>query len=109
MGPPLREILTPGELAEALELSNGQLAWLADARGWERDARGPRAENYTYLWRPRRDGPPRLIERPKHRLKEIQRLLLRHRLACDGPPRGEEDDPERPRAHPSGASPGSNR
>ena len=70
---------TVGELAERLELDPGQLAWLADVRGLERTA-GPKLRNYTYVRVPRANGPPRVIERPKARLKEIQRWILREML-----------------------------
>ena len=72
---PVPRIDTVGELAERLELDAGQLAWLADVRGLERTA-GPKLRNYTYVRVPRANGPPRVIERPKARLKEIQRWIL---------------------------------
>jgi hypothetical protein len=68
------------ELAERLELSDGQLAWLADVRGWERSVQQEELRNYRYRWVPRRSGRPRLIEAPKARLKEIQRWVLREIL-----------------------------
>jgi hypothetical protein len=77
---PVPRIDAPGDLAEALELDAGQLAWLADVRGLERTA-PERARNYRYLELPRRTpGPPRVIERPKLRLKEVQRWILRELL-----------------------------
>jgi hypothetical protein len=77
---PVPRIDTVGELAERLELDHGQLAWLADVRGLERTA-SSRLRNYTYVRVPRAIGPPRVIERPKARLKEIQRWILRDVLA----------------------------
>jgi hypothetical protein len=77
---PVPAIDTVGELAERLELDPGQLAWLADVRGLERMAGDRRLRNYTYLRLPRASGPPRVIERPKARLKEIQRWILRELL-----------------------------
>lgn len=74
---PVIEVATPGALAESLELDAGQLAWLADVRGWERDARDRRLRHYRYEWIPRHQAPPRLIEQPKARLKQIQRWILR--------------------------------
>jgi RNA-directed DNA polymerase len=65
-----------GSLAERLELSTGQLAWLADARGLERTAGQEKLRNYRYRWVRRRTGLPRLIEAPKARLKEVQRWVL---------------------------------
>ena len=69
-----------GALAERLELSDGQLAWLADVRGWERSVTDERLRNYRYRSLPRRDRLPRVIEVPKARLKEIQRWVLREIL-----------------------------
>jgi RNA-directed DNA polymerase len=77
---PVPRIDAPGDLAERLELDAGQLAWLADVRGLERTA-PEKARNYRYLQLPRRAGPPRVIERPKLRLKDVQRWLLRELLA----------------------------
>src|SRR4051812_3846635 len=64
---------TVEDLAERLELDAGQLAWLADVRSLERNAPDERLRNYRYSRIPRASGPPRVIERPKQRLKEIQR------------------------------------
>ncbi len=64
------------DLAERLELSPGQLAWLADVRGLERSVPREQLRNYRYRAH-HRDGPvPRVIEAPKARLKEIQRWIL---------------------------------
>jgi RNA-directed DNA polymerase len=73
---PVPEIATAGDLAERLELCAGQLAWLADVRGLEREVADERLRHYAYTWRPRASGVPRLIERPKRRLKELQRAIL---------------------------------
>ena len=78
---PVPRIDTTGELAERLELDAGQLGWLADVRGLERHVTDERLRNYRYLLLPRPGGPPRVIERPKLRLKEIQRRILREILA----------------------------
>jgi RNA-directed DNA polymerase len=74
---PVAPIGSTAALAERLELSSGQLAWLADVRGLERTAGHEKLRNYRYRWTPRRSGLPRLIEAPKMRLKEIQRSILR--------------------------------
>jgi hypothetical protein len=73
---PVPELPSVGALAAFLELSDGELAWLADARGLERTVPDERLRNYVYSTVPRRNGPPRVIERPKFRLKTIQRRLL---------------------------------
>jgi RNA-directed DNA polymerase len=73
---PVPEIASLGELASFLGLSNGQLAWLADVRGLEQTAADERLRNYWYGTIARPGRPARVIERPKHRLKQIQRNLL---------------------------------
>lgn len=73
---PVAEIDSVASLAERLELSLGQLAWLADVRGLERTVDREQLRNYRYRWVARRSGLPRLIEAPKARLKEIQRWVL---------------------------------
>jgi hypothetical protein len=77
---PVAPLASVPELAARLELDDGQLLWLADVRGLERGVDGERLRNYRYRWVPRRRGPPRLIEAPKLRLKEIQRFILREIL-----------------------------
>jgi RNA-directed DNA polymerase len=76
----IAQIGSVAALAERLELSSGQLAWLADVRGLERTVEHEKLRNYRYRWTPRRSGLPRLIEAPKARLKEIQRWVLREVL-----------------------------
>jgi len=73
---PVPELATAGALAAFLECSDGDLSWLADARGLERTVTDERLRNYRYSLIPRRGGAPRVIERPKSRLKAIQRRLL---------------------------------
>jgi len=77
---PIAGIPSTTALAEALELSDGQLAWLADVRSLERTVTAERLRNYRYAAVPRRSGLPRLIEAPKMRLKEVQRWILREIL-----------------------------
>ncbi|MDQ6803681.1 MAG: reverse transcriptase family protein [Actinomycetota bacterium] len=72
-------------LAQRLELSSGQLAWLADVRSLERTVTQPKLRNYRYRSVPRRSGLPRVIELPKARLKEIQRWVL-HEILDHVPP-----------------------
>jgi RNA-directed DNA polymerase len=73
---PIARIESVAGLAETLELSPGQLAWLADVRGMERTVASERLRNYRYRALPRRGAVPRMIEAPKARLKEIQRWIL---------------------------------
>ena len=55
---PVPAIESPGALAEWLRTDPGQLAWLADARGLERQVTEPRLRRYTYGWRPRPPSGP---------------------------------------------------
>jgi hypothetical protein len=77
---PIARIASTPELAEILELSDGQLAWLADVRSLERTVGAEPLRNYRYAAVPRRSGVPRVIEAPKLRLKEVQRWILREIL-----------------------------
>jgi hypothetical protein len=78
---PVPEISSLGELAEFLNLSDGELAWMADVRGLERAAAEQRLHNYWYGTIARPGRAVRVIERPKHRLKELQRRILHEILA----------------------------
>jgi hypothetical protein len=73
---PIADIDSVAGLAERLELSGGQLAWLADGRSLERTVAHEKLRNYRYSVVPRRGGLPRVLEAPKARLKEIQRWIL---------------------------------
>ena len=73
---PVPELATLGALARFLSLTDGELGWLADTRGLERTAVQERLRNYAYTWLDRGPRPPRVIERPKRRLKEAQRQVL---------------------------------
>jgi RNA-directed DNA polymerase len=77
---PVAQVESVPALAETLELSDGQLAWLADVRSLERTVGAERLRNYRYAAVPRRSGLPRVIEAPKLRLKEVQRWILREIL-----------------------------
>lgn len=82
---PVARIDSVAALAERLELSDGQLAWLADIRSLERSVGREKLRNYRYRWVARRSGLPRLLEAPKARLKEIQRWVL-HEILDHVPP-----------------------
>lgn len=82
---PVAAVHSVDELAARLELSPGQLAWLADVRGLERTVPDEKLRNYRYRAVARRAGVPRVIEAPKARLKEIQRWLL-HEILDHVPP-----------------------
>ncbi len=66
------------DLARLLDVDQGELAWFADVRGWERTA-AEALRHYRWWALPTRSGH-RLVAAPKPRLKEIQRRLLRHLL-----------------------------
>jgi RNA-directed DNA polymerase len=67
---------TTAALADWLGLTHGELDWFADCHGREvRVPVGP-LRHYTYHWLKGRAGKRRLLEMPKHRLKEMQRRLL---------------------------------
>jgi RNA-directed DNA polymerase len=72
----LPQIRTPGDLAKWLNISIEQLDWFADARHLNHKTAIPILQHYTYRSMPKRNGPPRLIEQPKPRLKAIQRQIL---------------------------------
>jgi RNA-directed DNA polymerase len=66
-----------GDLAEFLSLEPSRLAWIADRRSMERSVDDERLRHYRYEWVAKTGGGVRLLEAPKHRLRETQRLLLR--------------------------------
>lgn len=63
-----------------LAIEPDTLAWYADRHGFERRVRTEALRHYRYRWESKRSGGVRLIESPKPRLKEIQRILLRRVL-----------------------------
>jgi hypothetical protein len=71
------EIASLAGLATFLGVSDAELAWFADARGLERTVEAERLRHYRYAALRRSGRPVRVIERPKRRLKEIQRQILR--------------------------------
>jgi hypothetical protein len=73
---PVPEIASLGELATFLGVSDGELGWFADARSLERSVTDERLRHYRYTTLQRPGRPVRVIERPKLRLKEIQRRIL---------------------------------
>ncbi len=73
---PVSQLSSPGELAQWLELSANELAWLADCRLLETKVTEMRLRHYHYRWMKKRTGGARLIESPKPRLMAIQRRIL---------------------------------
>ena len=67
---------TIGETCEWLGLNESELLWFADRRQLERiSPQGP-LRHYRYHWKLKRHSKCRLIEAPKHRMRELQRMLL---------------------------------
>ena len=72
----LPKLATPRDLADWLDLSLPHLEWFADGKQQHGHAIDPTLQHYTYVWRLKKSGEPRLIEAPKRRLKAIQRQIL---------------------------------
>ncbi len=70
------ELATVADLAEFLEVTDGQLDWMADTRGLERSVSAEQLRHYRYTTRSRASGTVRVIEQPKQELKRIQRSIL---------------------------------
>lgn len=74
-------LATPGDLAAWLDISLDHLDWSAGTRRPFDPTMIPVLQHYSYIFIPKRQGPPRLIESPKPRLKAIQRRILNEILA----------------------------
>ncbi len=79
-GLPIPKIATPGDLARWLGISIEHLDWFADTRHLNSKTADPTLQHYAYRFVPKKNGPPRLVEEPKPRLKEIQRRILQEIL-----------------------------
>jgi hypothetical protein len=73
---PVPVIPTAGDLAYWLEVTPAQLYWLADPNGMLRTVTSEALTHYRYRWLPKPSGGVRLLERPKPRLKRLQRRIL---------------------------------
>jgi RNA-directed DNA polymerase len=71
---------TTEDVAGLLDLIPSELAWMADAKGWNRRAAQP-LRHYRPRWMSTSTGGIRLIEAPKPRLAEAQRRIARHLVA----------------------------
>jgi len=78
---------TLADVAGWLALTHDELDWFADRKGLMRRAPPGGLHHYSYLWLPKASGGLRLLERPKARLKELQRRLL-HEILARIPPHG---------------------
>lgn len=72
----LPALAPPGELADWLGLSPGQLDWFAQTGRCPQASKNPKFAHYRYHWIAKADGSPRLIEAPKEKLRAIQRHIL---------------------------------
>ncbi|MBV9485179.1 MAG: RNA-directed DNA polymerase [Frankiaceae bacterium] len=76
---PVPTIATSLELASWAEEDLSVLDWYADVRSLERSA-APKLRHYDREWRYNRRGGVRLLERPRSRIKGLQRRVLREML-----------------------------
>jgi len=72
----LPALVTSGDLADWLGISQKELDWFAGHRGHGRRAVPGKLGHYHYYWIAKSGGRKRLVESPKPRLKEIQRQIL---------------------------------
>ncbi len=72
--PHLPAMHSAGDLAKWLQLTPGQLEWLADLKRHDQPTR-QHLQHYHYSLIDKRRGLKRLIESPKTRLKKIQRMI----------------------------------
>jgi RNA-directed DNA polymerase len=73
----VRPILSPGDLADCLQVTPAELDWFADLKGLtNRAGAGPRLRHYHYRLLQKGSGGIRLIEAPKSSLKAMQRNIL---------------------------------
>jgi len=77
----IRKMDTLEDLATWLNLPMPHIEWLADIEGYRASATSESTRHYRQIWKPKRMGPPRLIEAPKQLLKGIQRKILDEILA----------------------------
>lgn len=78
---PLVEIRSSGELAHWLGTTNSELDWFADLRGQNARTNNSKLRHYHWQWVAKRSSGYRLLERPKPRIKAIQRQISRDLLS----------------------------
>jgi retron-type reverse transcriptase len=69
-----------GELAAWLNVSDIELEWFADLKRMNARAKRGELQHYHYRVLTKKSGNIRLIEAPKERLRELQRVILREIL-----------------------------
>ncbi|HET6325298.1 MAG TPA: reverse transcriptase family protein [Planctomycetaceae bacterium] len=72
----LPALVTPGDLADWLGITLGELDWFAGCHRHRHRIGAGKLEHYRYYWIAKSGGRKRLVESPKPRLKEIQRQIL---------------------------------
>jgi RNA-directed DNA polymerase len=70
------DLPTEAALADWFAMDSQHLRWRADLSGRNRRHRKSQLRTYRYRWIARRNGPPRLLEIPKAKLKEMQKQIL---------------------------------
>ncbi len=73
---PVPPIATPGDLADWLGLTPGELDWFADLKALGYKDPNPKLRHYHFQVFEKSGGSVRLIEAPKRTLKEIQQRIL---------------------------------
>ena len=73
---PVPRIETVAQLAEWLALTPSDLGWFADLKGLGYKNPQPRLAHYHYRAMTKATGSVRLIEVPKHRLKDLQQQMV---------------------------------
>lgn len=74
---PLPQLETVDKLCELLGVATGELEWLADLNGSAARSADQRLQHYWYRAVRKSSGGVRLIEAPKLKLKQVQRLVLK--------------------------------
>jgi hypothetical protein len=75
----VRDLDTVGDLASWLDLPPSQLEFMADVRSLERSV-DTRLRHYDHTWVHNRKGRVRLLERPRPRIRALQRRVLHEML-----------------------------
>jgi len=71
---------TTADLAHFLNLTDSELSWFADLKGFGQRYDRPKCQHYRYRVLLKHSGAIRLIESPKQRMKQLQRQILTHIL-----------------------------
>jgi hypothetical protein len=74
---PVPQLETVDELCTLLGVATGELGWLADLNGSAGRSADDRLQHYWYRTMRKSSGGVRLIEAPKFKLKQVQRVVLK--------------------------------